>query len=374
MDSAAYALKAPGHTSKVAYGPAPDEGVCSNGAGDFSSVDSITTQAIGLPGGSAKLTFDHSISSETAVDGGNVKISVNGGPFTLIPQAAYILNAPNATLLTSGAGNTNPMQGERAFTGTDGGKVTTKWGTTQVNLTAAGASPGDTIQLRFDIGRDGCGGLFGWFVDNVAVTTCKQSTSIAAVHQPEPSTFGEASAVKVTVARQGNTGSTPTGNVSLRDSTGSLVASGPLGDDGVAMLTLPATYPAGIRLLTARYSGTDVLSSAQTPVTVTVVKPGEVTKWITTTVIRKPKAKPEFKDDFRIRVKVTASGEVPDGKVVLKYHGKVIASGMLKDGKVKITVKKNLQVGKHKLLAKYLGSSTAQPSKHPFKLRIVKKK
>ncbi len=366
-----YAAKAPGHASKVAYGPAPDEGVCSNGAGDFSSVDSITTQAIGLPGGSAKLTFDHSISSETGVDGGNVKISVNGAPFTVIPQAAYTFNAPNATLLTSGAGNTNPMQGERAFTGTDGGKVTTKWGTSQVNLAAAGASPGDTIRLRFDIGRDGCGGLFGWFVDNVAVTTCKQSTSIAAVHQPEPSTYGDPSSVKVTVTRDGNAGSTPTGNVNLRDGAGNLVASGPLGDDGVALLALPATYPAGISTLTARYSGTDVLAPAQTPVKVTVVKSGVALKWITTTVIRKPDNLPSYGEDFTIRAKVTASGLVPTGKVVIKKDGKVIGQGMLKNGRVKITVTKNLKVGTHKLLAKYLGSSVTQPSRHTFRFRIL---
>ena len=26
-----------------------------------------------------------------------------------------------------------------------------------------------TVQFRFDIGRDGCGGNDGWYVDNVAV-------------------------------------------------------------------------------------------------------------------------------------------------------------------------------------------------------------
>ena len=69
------------------------------------------------------------------------------------------------------------MAGERAFTGSDGGEVTTAWGQSVVDLSAAGASPGDTIQLRFDMGRDGCGGLFGWYVDNVVVSTCKPRQS-----------------------------------------------------------------------------------------------------------------------------------------------------------------------------------------------------
>jgi Zn-dependent metalloprotease len=168
--------EAPDHAGNVAFAPDPDEGVCSNGAGDASSVDSITSPAIELPGAtqkSPKLTWDHSLASEFGFDGGNVKISVNGAPFTLVPQAAYTFNGP-VNNLNAAPANTNPLAGQRAFTGTDGGKVTTKWGQTQVNLAATGVHPGDTIQLRFDMGRDGCGGLFGWYVDNVVVSTCKQ--------------------------------------------------------------------------------------------------------------------------------------------------------------------------------------------------------
>ena len=131
------------HQGAVAYGQATDDGVCSNGAGDASSSDWITSPAIELPGAkqkSPRLTFDHSIATEFNVDGGNVSISVNGGAFTLVPTAAYTFNGPNSTLLTAAAGNTNPMAGERAFTGTDGGKVTTKWGQTIVDLAAAGVT------------------------------------------------------------------------------------------------------------------------------------------------------------------------------------------------------------------------------------------
>ena len=181
---------APDHQGAVAYGQATDDGVCSNGAGDASSRDWITSPAIELPGANQKsprLTFDHTIASEFNVDGGNVSISVNGGAFTLVPTAAYTFNGPNSTLLTAAAGNTNPKAGQRAWTGTDGGKVTTKWGQTIVDLSAAGVAPGDTIRVRFDMGRDGCGGLFGWYVDNVVVSTCKPHKAGAPLAREESS-------------------------------------------------------------------------------------------------------------------------------------------------------------------------------------------
>jgi Zn-dependent metalloprotease len=182
---------APDHEGAVAYGQATDDGVCSNGAGDASSKDWITSPAIELPGAAQKaprLTFDHSIASEFNVDGGNVSISVNGGGFTLVPTAAYTFNGPNSTLLTAAAGNTNPMAGERAFTGSDGGEVTTAWGQTIVDLGAAGVKPDDTIRVRFNMGRDGCGGLFGWYVDNVVISTCKPHKKGAALGREESAT------------------------------------------------------------------------------------------------------------------------------------------------------------------------------------------
>jgi Zn-dependent metalloprotease len=164
---------APGdHAGGVAYGPAPDQGECSNGADDFSSRDSITSPAVTIPAGdaAARMSFEHYVSTETGYDGGNVKVSINGAPFEVIPADAYTFNAPSQ--LTGAATNTNPMAGEDGFTGTDGGKIGGSWGTSQVDLAQAGVAPGDTVSFRFDIGRDGCGGLEGWYVDNIEVVTC----------------------------------------------------------------------------------------------------------------------------------------------------------------------------------------------------------
>ncbi|QCC77469.1 M4 family metallopeptidase [Nocardioides daphniae] len=89
---------APGaNATKVAYGPAPDRGDCQGGANDFSSRDSITSTTIELPGAAnrfPKLSFDHYVATESGYDGGNVKISVNGGGFAPIPAEAYVFNAP----------------------------------------------------------------------------------------------------------------------------------------------------------------------------------------------------------------------------------------------------------------------------------------
>ena len=161
-----------GHAGGVAYGPAPDRGECSNGANDFSSRDSITSPGVTIPAGTAtpRLAFDHYVSTESGYDGGNVKVSVNGGAFTVIPAAAYTFNAPSK--IFDASTNTNPMAGEDGFTGTDGGEIIGTWGTSQVDLTKAGVKAGDTVTLRFDIGRDGCGGLDGWYVDNIEVATC----------------------------------------------------------------------------------------------------------------------------------------------------------------------------------------------------------
>ena len=64
------------------------------------------------------------------------------------------------------------MAGEPAFSGADGGSVSGSWGRSIVNL-APYAKPKDKIRLRFDLGSDGCGGSFGWYVDDLMVYSCR---------------------------------------------------------------------------------------------------------------------------------------------------------------------------------------------------------
>lgn len=103
---------------------------------------------------------------------GNLKISINGGAYTLVPSSAYRFNAYNTTLQSAAAGNTNPLAGQPAFSGTDGGSLFGSWGQSQINLTTLGVKPNDTIRLRYDFGTDGCNGNDGWYVDDIRVSAC----------------------------------------------------------------------------------------------------------------------------------------------------------------------------------------------------------
>ncbi len=118
------------------------------------------------------LSFDHWVSTEPGWDGGNLKIKVNGSPtWTVVPASAYTFNPYPGNLNSSAAGSDNPLAGQPAFTGSDGGTISGSWGTSRVDLSGL-AGPGDTVQLRFDMGVDGCSGLIGWYVDDVQLYSC----------------------------------------------------------------------------------------------------------------------------------------------------------------------------------------------------------
>jgi hypothetical protein len=104
--------------------------------------------------------------------GGTFSAQINPDPcWTLIPSSAFTFNEYPAGLASINQGNTNPMAGERAFTGSDGGSVTGTWSQSQISLDGiAGAE--ESIQLRLDMGLDGCNGLVGWYVDDFRVYGC----------------------------------------------------------------------------------------------------------------------------------------------------------------------------------------------------------
>lgn len=167
--------KLPGERRGSAFfGPDPDLGTCGPG-GDESAVLHLDSPKIELQGNvkSPYLAFDHWVATEPDFDGGNLKISVNGGPWQLVKAEDFVYNPYNATLLTADVdGNTNPIAGQDAFSGTDGGSVEGSWGRSIINL-APYAKAKDKIRLRFDLGNDCAGGRFGWYVDDVTVYQCK---------------------------------------------------------------------------------------------------------------------------------------------------------------------------------------------------------
>jgi len=106
-------------------------------------------------------------------------MSINEGAYTVVPTSAYTFNQPNATLDA-----TNPLAEQDGFTGTDGGEVSGSWGQSQIDLTQLGVGAGDQVRFRFDMGRDGCGGLDGWYVDDVTVEICTATATPPAPPAP----------------------------------------------------------------------------------------------------------------------------------------------------------------------------------------------
>ncbi len=145
----------------------PNGGTCQTG-GDVTGHFWMDSPSITIPAGASdlKMAFEHFVQTETEFDGGNVKISVNGGPFTAVPQTDYIFNAPNFTAPTG-----TPLAGERIWNGANEGELTGSWGTSVINLSNL-TNPGDTVRIRFDFAQDACNGNLGWFVDTVRVYNC----------------------------------------------------------------------------------------------------------------------------------------------------------------------------------------------------------
>ncbi|WP_170286122.1 M4 family metallopeptidase [Nocardioides rubriscoriae] len=347
-----------GRAGTVAYAADPDEGSCSAGD-DISSRDSMISPAYTVPSGaSPRVTFDHYVATEAGYDGGNVKVSLNGGPFTAVPSSAFLFNPYNATMATS-ATNTSPLAGQAGFTGTDGGKTIGSWGESTISLAKLGAKPGDSMKIRFDFGRDGCGGNDGWYLDNLELSVCKKVAEVTAVHDPEPSTYGTASTVEVTAPA----GATGTVTLLSGDTT---IATATLAD-GAASIPLPATVRAGSYDWTVDYSGDSQYGASTVDVTVTVDRAASTTQVVSAPAQVKRNAR------AKVKVVVASSAGTPTGRVVLKRGGVVYGRGVLSDGTVTITTRKLSSVGLTRLTASYLGGVNYLPSTARRITIIVKK-
>lgn len=162
----------------------PFVGNCQPG-NDQSGVSRAESPAITLPSWTQKamLIFDHYIATEDGWDGGNLKISVNGGDYQLVTAETFEFNPYNGAIIDTETiddeevSNTNPLAGEAGYTGLDQGEISGSWGQSQIDLLAF-AGAGDTIRFRFDFGVDGCTGIEGWYLDNVVVKTNAPATAI----------------------------------------------------------------------------------------------------------------------------------------------------------------------------------------------------
>ena len=352
-----------GHAGGVAFAPDPATGgSCNLDADDLSARNGLISPAMTYPAGTAPtLSFDHYVATESGWDGGNVKVSVKGAPFTLVPTEAYSFNAPGAELETVEAQSTNPMAGEVAFTGTDGGEPSGSWGTSRIDLSKIDAAAGDELRFRFDFGRDGCNGVDGWYVDNVQVTVCKVASTVTATHAPEPSTYGEPHSLNVTVA-----GTSPSGAVTVTEGA-TVVGTGAV-TNGASTVALPADLPAGTHALTVTYTGDGTNASGSTTTSIKVDKVTSKTSASSPNKVKVGKAVA-----VKVKVKLPGSSVDPTGKVVVELKGQKVASSKLgKNGTVTLKVKK-LKIGKQTLKVTYQGTGNIEDSADKVTVRITRR-
>ncbi len=132
-------------------------GTILNGDYGNSSLSELQTPQYKVFGDNPSLTFWHWYKIENGYDGGNVKISVNGGSFQLItPVGGY------DDQISSNWGN--PIGGEEAFTGSSD-----SWKEVTFNLNGI-VSNGDEIVFKFDFGTDESVTDTGWFIDDFSLT------------------------------------------------------------------------------------------------------------------------------------------------------------------------------------------------------------
>lgn len=160
--------------SNVAFAADPNIGDCSAGTGSETGVLRLQSPSITIPPGTSGdilMSFYHFVATEGGYDGGNIKISINGGSWTLLPATAFMANGYLMNLEPPN-NSSNPLAGEPAFSGSAQLQELSAWAQSQVNLSAAGVLAGQTVALRWELGTDYCGGNDGWYVDDILVYSC----------------------------------------------------------------------------------------------------------------------------------------------------------------------------------------------------------
>jgi len=206
-----------GRAGKAAFGADPLENGDNCQQIDGSGINYLQSPPLTLPATATapRLAFDHWLATEADWDGGNLKLRVNGGSWSLIPSNAFLFNPYNLTLKSGLQGNTNPLSSQPAFSGADGGSLGGSWGQSQIDLSNL-ATPGDVIELRIELGYDACNGLEGWYIDDLQFYACTAPPDLSLTKQVQPPTAlpGQPITYTLTIASQGIA---PTGPLTVTD-------------------------------------------------------------------------------------------------------------------------------------------------------------
>ena len=161
-----------GRTGNAVFGADPVNGNCTTSMQN--GILRLESPLITFPtfiAGKYEMAFNHYVATEATWDGGNIKYSLNGGAWTILPKTAFSQNGYNRNL-DGTSNNDNPMKGQPAFSGTDGGSLGGSWGQSVIDLSKIGVNSGANIKFRFEMGTDGCNGNDGWYVDEIYVYNC----------------------------------------------------------------------------------------------------------------------------------------------------------------------------------------------------------
>jgi subtilisin family serine protease len=199
------------------------------------------------------------------------------------------------------------------------------------------------------------------------VVDIKAATTVAGTHAPEPSTFGTASTLNVTVS---GAGTAPTGAVTVKEGattigTATLTA-------GKGSVALPATLSVGSHSFALSYSG-DTTYASSTGTASATVAPGPPAPPVASTTTAETPRKIKQGKRILVAVSVTAPGTTPTGEVQIRTDGKLVGSGTLAGGSVVIALTKKLKPGKHTLVVSYGGSATVAPSQTTVQVKVVKR-
>ena len=200
-----------GRAGKAFFGVDPPFGSCIGNSNEAGIIH-LTSPSIHIPSTATNRTlrFDHWVSLERNFDGGQLRVSTDGGnTFTLVPQANYLYNAPNVTLPSGATVFDNPMAGQRAFSGYDSFTSDGSWATSVVDLGSL-APAGSDIVLRWSVGTDCGSGAVGWYIDNVKLSTCIVDTDLSIIKKASATStvIGNNVTYTLTVKNNGPTNAT----------------------------------------------------------------------------------------------------------------------------------------------------------------------
>ena len=170
-----------GNEGNVAAGLAQNYANCSpNGEEGQEGIIRLTSPLITMPDPDNpifEMAFIHSITLEDGWDGGNIKYSIDGSDWNLLPAEAFIENPYNHSILTE---SDNPMWDEPAFSGTNGPGISfsESYGTSVIDLAMIGVVSNSTIQFRFELGTDRCGGELAWGLSDIMIYNCEEVLSV----------------------------------------------------------------------------------------------------------------------------------------------------------------------------------------------------